>query len=171
MLRLEQAFPDDIAADARAWFAGWQLAPLAATVRVRFSARMFRAIGRCAPYRRQVTFAVGVREMTPVLVREVLAHELAHIAAYELHGAAIRPHGPEWGALMRAVGFVPRVRFADAEAIALVRARARLPVRYLHQCPVCRAGRVAARRMPRWRCGACYAVGGDGLLEITRVVA
>jgi SprT protein len=171
MLRLEQAFPDDIAADAHAWFASWQLAPVAATVRIRFSPRMFRAIGRAAPYRRLVTFAVGVREMAPALVREVLAHELAHVAAYELHGAGIRPHGAEWAALMRAAGFVPRVRFADAEAIALVRARATLPVRYLHLCPVCAASRIAARRMPRWRCGACYARGRDGLLEITRVTA
>ena len=171
MLRLEQAFPDDIAADARDWFACWQLAPVAATVRVRFSRRMFRSIGRCAPFRRLVTLAVGVREMTPALVREVLVHELAHIAAYELHGPRIRPHGAEWSGLMRAAGYTPRVRFEDAAAIALVRERASLPTRYLHRCPACGAGRVAARRMPRWRCGACYEIGRDGLLEITRVEA
>jgi predicted SprT family Zn-dependent metalloprotease len=40
----------------------------------------------------------------------VLCHELAHLAARERHGDRIRPHGPEWKALMRAAGYEPKTR-------------------------------------------------------------
>jgi predicted SprT family Zn-dependent metalloprotease len=36
---------------------------------------------------------------------EVIAHELAHLAAWAIHGEHIRDHGPEWRALMRKLGF------------------------------------------------------------------
>lgn len=169
MLALDEAFAPDVALSARGWFATWQLAPLADAVRVRFSPRMFRAIGRAHPARCLVTLADGVRALPAPTVLDILAHECAHLAAYARHGRGIRPHGTEWQRLMRAAGFVPRVRFADLAAIDVVRAHARLPVRYLHRCPLCGAARESSRRMRRWRCGACYEIGRDGRLEIIRI--
>ena len=113
--------------------------------------------------------AAGVRALPETTLLDVLAHEFAHLAAYARHGRGIRPHGREWAGLMRSAGFPPRVRFADEGAIDVVRAHARIPVRYLHRCPVCGAARETSRPMQRWRCGACYESGLNGLLEIVRV--
>lgn len=169
MLSLADAFAPHVAATARGWFDTWQVAPLADAVRVRFSTRMFRAIGRAQPSRCVVTLAAGVRALPETTLLDVLAHEFAHLAAYARHGRGIRPHGREWAGLMRSAGFPPRVRFADEGAIDVVRAHARIPVRYLHRCPVCGAARETSRPMQRWRCGACYESGLNGLLEIVRV--
>ncbi|MEX2480016.1 MAG: SprT-like domain-containing protein [Gammaproteobacteria bacterium] len=155
MLTLEQAFPAALAAAAREWFALWQLHPLADDVRVRYSQRMFRCVGRCMPARRVVSLAAGVREMPDPLIEEIAVHEFAHIAAFEHHGPAIRPHGCEWRALMQAAGFEPRVRFENMAAINLVHARASGGKRYVHRCVACGSSRVSTRRMTRWRCGAC----------------
>lgn len=40
------------------------------------------------------------REMVDVTV----PHEVAHVAIHRLHGRSVRPHGPEWKALMNAFG-------------------------------------------------------------------
>lgn len=169
LLALEDAFAPHVAAVARGWFETWQVAPLADAVRVRYSPRMFRAIGRAHPLRCLVTLAAGVRALPEPTVLDILAHEFAHLAAYARHGRGIRPHGREWASLMRGAGFQPRVRFADEVAIDIVRAHARIPLRYLHQCRVCGASRESSRPMRRWRCGACYEIGLDGRLEILRV--
>ncbi len=169
MLELEQAFSAAVAARARGWLRLWNVEGVGSEVRVRFSRRMFRSVGRCYPARRLVTLADAVREMAEARVLDVLCHELAHLAAYEHFGPRIRPHGPEWRQLVRTAGFEPSVRFSDAETINLLNARARRRPHYLHVCRVCAASRRAARRMPRWRCGACYEIGYDGVLDIIRV--
>lgn len=38
---------------------------------------------------------------------ETVAHEVAHLVAYRLHGRGIRPHGPEWQTIMRRYGAEP----------------------------------------------------------------
>lgn len=167
MLTLHEAFAPEIADQAAAWFPLWDLDGVQDDVRVRFSTRMFRAVGRCYPARRVVSLAAPVRDFRSRQLLDVLCHEFAHIAAYELFGRSIRPHGREWQTLVAVTGHEPRVRFEDEDAINLLNARRPRQRRYLHQCPHCLAGRTAARRMPRWRCGDCYARGGDGNLRIT----
>jgi predicted SprT family Zn-dependent metalloprotease len=171
MLTIEQAFSPTIANCAESWFAVWDLANLATDVRVRFSKRMIRAVGRCYPARRLVTLAAAVPEMENDQILNVLCHEFAHIAAYMRFGRAIRPHGIEWQTLMRAAGFRPSVRFSDPAGLALMQARAAPRTQYLHICPLCGAQRITARRMLRWRCGACYEIGREGKLQIIRLPA
>src|SRR5690606_8469081 len=113
---------------------------------------------------------------TPRLLRDVLVHELAHLAVHARHGSEVRPHGPEWQRLMTLAGrstaatlhgdcgFHPGARPADASAAAA-------PARrwtYEHRCPVCQMVRYARRPVPQWRCRACTEIGLDGALEITR---
>ncbi len=169
MLELEQAFATPVAARARTWFTLWRLPALGEAVRVRFSARMFRAVGRCYPQRRLVSLAAAVAEMEEAQILAILCHEFAHIAAYEHHGRRIRPHGVEWRALVAAAGFSPSVRFHDEKSIALLRASAPRRSRYLHQCRRCSAERISARRMSHWRCGPCYELGYDGRLQIVQI--
>ncbi|MGR8920539.1 MAG: SprT-like domain-containing protein [Gammaproteobacteria bacterium] len=172
MIRTEtiaEAFSCDVARRVADWFETWSLPGLDDEVTVRFSRRMTRSVGRCYPERRLLSLTAAVREMAPAAVFDILAHELAHLAAWEHFGRGARPHGREWQALVRAIGFRPAVSFDDAQALALMRAQAPPRTRYLHVCPACHAQRVAGRRMPAWRCGACYEIGRDGRLVIVPV--
>lgn len=170
MLELEQAFSAPIAHSAHGWVEMWGVAHVAAEIRVRFSHRMFRSVGRCYPLRRLVTLAAVVPAMEEPQIRHILCHELAHLAAFERYGRNIKPHGREWRSLMRAAGFEPKVRFDDEKALALLQASGPRRTRYLHRCPICAAQRTATREMRRWRCGACYELGAEGRLQITEVV-
>lgn len=42
------------------------------------------------------------------VARHTLIHELCHLAIWSRHGRRARPHGPQWQALMRAMGEEPR---------------------------------------------------------------
>jgi predicted SprT family Zn-dependent metalloprotease len=104
-------------------------------------------------------------------LREVLCHELAHLAVYRLHGGSARPHGPEWRQLMAAVGVAS---LATARTCAVVRptkpnARKDYRSRFEHRCPVCQMVRFARRPVRSWRCAGCVAAGLPGLLTVTRI--
>ena len=83
---------------------------LAIRAKIELSPRLTRSLGRCYPDRRLIRIAAHVAQPKNgdgnTLLHEVLCHELAHLAARELHGARIplrtrsgatagqvRPHG------------------------------------------------------------------------------
>ena len=93
------------------WARVWNLPALPESVRVEFSPRIRRSLGRCHSRKGIIRLNPALLSVGPdgkddheALLREVLCHEAAHVAAYLLHGA-VRPHGPEWGGLMRAAGY------------------------------------------------------------------
>jgi SprT protein len=92
---------------------------------------------------------------------------MAHLAARELYGRSVRPHGAEWKALMANAGFEPRTHLPHPNG-ATKRRKRRAPYVYVHRCPVCQFSRTARRLMSRWRCAECVASGLEGLLTITR---
>ena len=112
--------------------------------------------------------AVPIQSAPDGLLQEVLCHEMAHLAARELHGRNVRPHGPEWKALMTSAGFEPRTRLPSPNGAPRPGRRRRAPYVYVHRCPVCQLLRPARRLMSRWRCAACVASGLEGRLTITR---
>ena len=93
------------------WCHLWGVDDLAPEISVEFSSRMSRSLGRCYPDRKLIRIAHFVLEESDALVQEVLCHEAAHVAAHYLYGSSIRPHGPEWKALMQQAGFPPSVRY------------------------------------------------------------
>jgi len=101
----------------------------------------------------------------PRALREIISHEAAHVVVWARSGSAARPHGPEWAALMRSAGFQPRATLIRCGW----RSRRTDGVRIRHFCPVCQFSRYAKRRMPRWRCPECRAIGLEGGLETERV--
>ena len=127
-----------------------------------------------ATFARTVCASAGDRalECAPIEVPrfavEVLCHELAHVAAYELHGRRHRPHGPEWAALMQAAGFEPRARARLTHDVSALLVAPRRGSQYEHRCPVCRAVRFARRPVRQWRCVACITAGLDGHLLISK---
>jgi SprT protein len=148
---------------------GWNISGLLDRVSVKFSRRMRRSLGLCIPSKRLVRLNPWVLPRNSELLEEVLCHELAHIAAFELHGAKVRPHGREWRALMCAAGFEPRIGVRLSRD---VRAEPKgLPILqplYEHRCPVCQTTRVARRPVPQWRCAACATAGLETKLVITK---
>jgi len=158
----------------RQWLQLWNTPSLAARTTIEWSPRLTRSLGRCYPERRLIRLAGflnnGLDEGETALLEEVLCHELAHLAARELHGRNIRPHGPEWKSLMRDAGYEPKTRLpAPANAPKPKRTpRRRQRYLYLHRCPVCHLSKTAKRAVRRWRCAACLDAGLDGTLDITR---
>jgi len=51
--------------------------------------------------------AVLLRENGERFIAETVPHEVAHLVAYHRHGPRIRPHGPEWQAIMGQLGATP----------------------------------------------------------------
>ena len=114
--RVDAALRDALQAEIDAWCAVWGLPELAQRVRIDVSARFTSSLGRA--YYRSCSIRLHAQLLEPgraVLLREVLAHEAAHLAADMLHGSRIRPHGREWRETFRAIGFTPRVTVPLAE--------------------------------------------------------
>ncbi|GAB3384348.1 SprT family zinc-dependent metalloprotease [Azotobacter armeniacus] len=92
-------------------------------------------------------------------LRQTVAHEVAHLIAYQRFGAEIRPHGGEWQRIMQEVYELPAKRCHD---YAVQRRRA---IHYLYRC-LCPAGEfpfTAQRhslvlRGRRYLCRRCRAV-------------
>jgi len=158
---------DKIARLLSGWAETWGVPGLEDRLTVEFSRRIRTTLGRCYPDRQTLRLADWLREAPAELFEEVLCHEAAHAAVFELYGAGPKPHGPEWRRLLTVAGFEPRVSLPanllpQSQKQRLARARV-----YDHRCPVCHAYRVARRPMRRWRCSRCAASGLPGELEIT----
>ena len=150
------------------WARLWELPALASAVSVAFSRRLRTTLGRSTPATRRVVMNAALLDGADARLLEVLCHELAHVATYLRYGAAARPHGPEWAALVRQAGYPP----ATHAAVSTVRraASAPRPQHYsvVHTCPVCQTRRFARRPVRRWRCAECVAAGLPGELTVTR---
>lgn len=160
---------DELHAIAQELASSWSLPELAVTARIEYSTRMTTALGRCIPGRRTVRLNARLRDTAPDLIREVLCHELAHLAVHLRFGAAARPHGPEWCALVEGAGYIPRRRAPRVLDGGRISAPARTVSRFEHRCPVCQAVRIARTSTLRWRCAECVADGLDGGLIVSRV--
>lgn len=140
--------------------------PSVLRLRVRFNPRLTAAAARFLARDGIIELNLAVADLDARSRREVICHEAAHFVVWQRHGGAARPHGPEWAALVTLAGFEPRA----------ARVRCGLPRRpqvmtpaFRHTCPVCHFSKRAARRMPRWRCPECRAIGLDGSLSIERL--
>lgn len=81
---------------------------------------------------------------------QTVAHEVAHLVAFHLHGPRIRPHGPEWRAVMRLFG-VPAGR---CHRFPVDQPYRRL-TRHLYHCP-CRTHELTSIRHNRAQRGLRY---------------
>ena len=114
--RVDASVRDSLQLELDSWCAVWGLPELARRVRIDVSARFTSSLGRA--YYRTCCIRLHAQLLDPeraALLREVLAHEAAHLATDILHGSRIRPHGREWRETFRAIGFAPRVTVPVAE--------------------------------------------------------
>lgn len=150
------------------WSAAWDLPELPWRVRIAFSPRLQSSLGRCSPRTGLVRLNPGLLDGAPEALREVVCHEVAHVATWIRHGRRAAAHGREWKELMRLAGYEPRVRWAEAAVPESVRERRRPAVVYVHSCPVCRAQWIAKRTVTTWRCGTCRKAGREGRLTVSK---
>lgn len=153
------------------WAETWAVGGLEQRLRITFSGRFRSSLGRCHPRSGEIRLAAFLRTGPVEVLREVLCHEAAHAAAYELHGLRARPHGKQWRALMKAAGFEPRACLPASVAEKVLPNGGRPRKLVEHRCPVCHATRLARRRMPAWRCASCRALGLAGLLGMRELEA
>ena len=141
----------------------WMLPGLQHSVRIEWSRRFRRSLGRVHLERRVVRLSADLARAPLPLLLEVLCHEVAHLAARDLHGSQCPPHGPEGERLVQAAGFEPRRRIPWSLGPL---SHQRTTRRYLHSCPVCQSQRTAWRPVRQWRCARCVAGGLPGQLDI-----
>jgi predicted SprT family Zn-dependent metalloprotease len=122
-------------------------------------------LARWIPPSNVLEISATVKSRGTRAIREIITHEAAHVVVWDRSGRAARPHGQEWSALMRAAGFEPRATLVRCG----LRIGGRGHVRVRHFCSVCHFSRIAKRRMPRWRCPECRAIGLEGKLEVERL--
>ena len=143
----------------------WE-APRVSELEVRVNSRLTTTVARMVAKDGVIELGRATARLDARTRREVICHEAAHFVVWQSHGRSARPHGPEWAALVKLAGFEPkasRVRCGQAKP------RPALTKTFRHTCPVCHFSKRAARRVSRWRCPECRAIGLDGSLRIERV--
>lgn len=84
-------------------------------------------------------------------LRRTVPHETAHFLVYRLHGHGVRPHGPEWQAVMRHLGADPeRCHDYDVDGLAARRTRY-----FLYHCD-CNEHQLSSIRHNKVRRGVSY---------------
>ena len=143
----------------------WGIECIADQIRVEFSSRMTRSLGRTQSLRKIIRLNSKLSTSLGGHLEEVLCHELAHIAAIHKFGRSIRPHGKEWQALVRQASYAPNIRMVlNGQCNTSPRTNT-----FRHVCPVCHSERIAKRRMTRWRCKNCVENSLNGKLHIEEV--
>ena len=168
----------DIRGEVRSWLALWGVPELEGRLRIEWSWRLRRSLGRAFPQRCLVRLSPLLLDSPRELLLEAVCHEVAHVAV-PLLSRSSRPHGRAWNELMQAARFVPRIRVPIAAKLppkatpTSTTHRESVPARrlYLHACPICHLRRIAKRSIPRWRCRACLDAGLNGHLTITPLEA
>ena len=116
------------------WTRMWGLPGLERAVDVSFSTRLKHSLGRCTPATGRIVLNDSLRVGSKARLADALCHELAHVAAFMLHGRAVQAHGDEWSQLVADAGFKPRaVRRDTVSKRTSTQQSAWL---YEHRCPV-----------------------------------
>jgi SprT protein len=151
------------------WGKLWGLPELERTVALTFSRRLKRSLGRCRPATGRITIQARLADDDPELLTEVLCHEAAHVAAYQLSGSVDDPHGERWRELVKRAGYEPSARHATQVDSPVMTPGIIGRYTHEHRCSVCHSVRYARRAVTTWYCADCIDAGLPGKLTITRL--
>jgi predicted SprT family Zn-dependent metalloprotease len=147
------------------WGKAWRTPGLAKRVRISFSTRMRKSLGRVHPESGIITLNAGLASAPRNVLLEILCHEVAHVATRLRYGTRAKPHGPEWRSLVEAAGYQP-VTALKCKWLSHGRPQRHTPTaRLRYQCPVCQAEYFVRRRNSRLQCSACFRAGITALLR------
>ncbi len=137
------------------WAKCWGTPDIVRQVRISYSQRLRRSLGRVRPKSGIITLHAWLATAPHSILLEVLCHELAHVAAYNIHGSRAKPHGPEWRDLVRVAGYSPKTRLeCPGLPVKTVTPRTRVP-RKSCRCPECGTVYYLRRISNRDHCGVC----------------
>ena len=158
----------DALAAVQSWEQLWQTPGLAERISITVSTRLRTTLARCLPAHGRVVLSDTLLGGSKARLREVLCHEVAHVAVYRRHGRTVSPHGAEWAQLVRLAGYTPATRTASRRLGDVEWWTRPAQHQVVHTCPVCHTRRFARRAVSRWRCAECVAAGLSGELVVTR---
>ena len=145
------------------WAGSWRTPQLPGLVEVTFSRRMTRSLGRVHPATGVICLSARLQAAPRDLLLEVLCHEAAHVAAYQIHGPQAKPRGPEWRDLVRRAGYQPTTKLAHpalqpprlGSSSNPAASSPRLGVRHRYRCPVCDHDYFVPRKSSSLFCNLC----------------
>lgn len=122
-----------------------------------FSTRMRTSLGRCYPSRRLIRLNADLAKPNlREILSEVVAHEAAHVVAYDRHGPNAGPHGREWAELVLAAGYPARTAIDMPRGWRGGRRRSEPPPpRWIHSCSACGSTLSSLKKRPDWECPDC----------------
>ena len=132
-------------------------------IKIRFSNRLRKSLGKTHLKKRLILLHPELEGSSSSLLGEVLCHELAHIANYEINGEFDRPHGHAWRSLVTAAGYTPKTKLAVYNLNSRTR---QVEKKFVHRCPVCFSKRISRRKMKNWRCANCLENGLSGKIVV-----
>ena len=142
----------------------WGAHDLASSIIITYSPQLKTSLGLTSVTKKEIKLNPLLGGSNIALFDEVLCHELAHIAVYELYGPDAQPHGREWSELMRKAGYEPNIRMQMGAQFEKADSKS-----FEHVCPVCQSVRFARRRMSNWRCKSCIDAGLGGKLMVREI--
>ena len=137
------------------WAKRWGTPALIRRVRIAYSPRLRRSLGRVRPKSGIITLHAWLATAPQSTLLEVLCHEAAHVAAYMLHGSRAKPHGPEWRELVQVAGYEPVTRLHCPGLPVEEPSTQPLPPRKRCRCPVCGTDYFVRRLRSQDHCSVC----------------
>jgi len=129
--------------------------PKTADCRIVLSDTMRSVAGNASYKANRIKLNVRLLNANPDHIRQTVAHELAHLVAYELHGRNAWSHGPDWQRIMLLFGVTPdRCHALDVSALK----RRHKTHKVYCKCPNKHVKTIRYNKMRRgvvYRCGVC----------------
>ena len=141
------------------WAKHWGTPDLIRRVRIAYSPRLRRSLGRVRPKSGIIKLHAGLATAPQATLLEVLCHEAAHVAVYMIHGSRAKPHGPEWRELVRVAGYEPVTRLHCPGLPVEERFVQPLPPRKRCRCPACGTDYFVRRLRSQDHCSVCLQQG------------
>ena len=147
------------------WAKAWRTPGLSQHVKVSFSPRLRKTLGRVRPKSGSITLNAKLASAPRAVLLEILCHEAAHVAAFLLHGSRAKPHGSEWRSLIHAAGYQPSTSL-KCRSLPQPPPPSTLSHRHHYLCPVCQADYFVRRRNSRLHCSTCLRAGVTSQLRL-----
>jgi SprT protein len=136
------------------------------TISIDWTQRRSTVAGKAYMTRWSVWINIPVHQAKPEMLEDTVAHEVAHLIAYEVHGRAGTGHGAGWQSTMRKLGRTPSRTF---NGTAEQRLAGKNMTRHIYRCDCGYELNVSAKRHNSIRRGATVWHTGHKHMSITFV--